>query len=60
MAKLWIPAALVLAAVTAGCASIGYPLPSCDGTERRPLNAAKWTYERRADLGGTIKQCGRV
>jgi len=41
---------LIVAAITSGCASIRYPLPSCDGSARRPLNAGLWSPEKRSDL----------
>ncbi len=53
-------ALLVVAAITSGCASIRYPLPSCDGGARRPLNAGLWSYEKRSDLNAAASRltCG--
>ena len=53
-------ALLVVAAITSGCATIRYPLPSCDGGARRPLNAGLWDYEKRSDLGDAASRlaCG--
>ena len=53
-------ALLLVAAITCGCASIRYPLPSCDGGARRPLNAGLWDYEKRSDLNDTASRwaCG--
>ena len=39
------PTALIILALglmLSGCASIQYPLPSCDGSARRPLNRSVW------------------
>ena len=53
-------ALLLVAAITSGCASIRYPLPSCDGGARRALNAGLWSYEKRSDLGDAASRlaCG--
>ena len=53
-------ALLLVAAITTGCATIRYPLPSCDGGARRPLNAGLWTTEKRSDLGDAASRlaCG--
>ena len=53
-------ALLLVAAIASGCASIRYPLPSCDGGARRPLNAGLWSYEKRSDLGDAASRlaCG--
>ena len=44
-------ALLLMAATTSGCAAIRYPLPTCDGSARRPLNAEHWTYDKQSDVG---------
>lgn len=36
---------LFIGASLAGCASISYPLPKCDGYSRRPLNRSMWQWE---------------
>lgn len=41
---------LVLAATLAGCASLTYPLPKCDGYSRRPLNRSMWEWEGDSKL----------
>lgn len=41
---------LVLAATLAGCASVTYPLPKCDGYSRRPLNRSMWEWEGDSKL----------
>ena len=53
-------AMLLAAAITSGCASLRYPLPSCDGGARRALNAGLWSYEKRSDLGDAASRlaCG--
>jgi type IV secretion system protein VirB7 len=53
-------ALLLVSAITSGCASIRYPLPSCDGGARRALNAGLWSYEKRSDLNDTASRlaCG--
>ena len=53
-------ALLIVAAIASGCASIRYPLPSCDGGARRALNADLWSYEKRSDLGDAASRlaCG--
>lgn len=50
---------LIVAAMASGCASIRYPLPSCDGA-RRALNAGLWSYEKRSDLSDAASRlaCG--
>ena len=55
-----LTALLLVAAITSGCASIRYPLPSCDGGARRALNAGLWSYEKRSDLGDIASRlaCG--
>lgn len=35
---------LALGLMVSGCASIQYPLPSCDGSARRPLNQSVWDW----------------
>lgn len=35
---------LALGLMVSGCASIQYPLPSCDGSARRPLNRSVWDW----------------
>lgn len=35
---------LPLSLVMAGCQSISYPLPSCDGYSKRPLNRSMWDW----------------
>ena len=42
-------ALLLMAGLTSGCAAIRYPLPTCDGSARRPLNAGHWTYDKQSD-----------
>lgn len=37
---------LVLSLGVAGCQSVKYPLPSCDGYSKRPLNKSMWNWER--------------
>ena len=39
------PLLLAMAAALAGCASLTYPLPKCDGYSRRPLNRSMWEWE---------------
>lgn len=53
-------ALLLVATITTGCATIRYPLPSCDGSARRSLNAGLWSYEKRSDLNDAAshKACG--
>ena len=53
-------ALLLLAALTSGCASIRYPLPSCSGIARRQLNADQWSYDKRSELNDAAsrKACG--
>ena len=53
-------ALLLVAAITSGCASIRYPLPSCDGGARRALNAGLWSYEKHSDMGDAASRlaCG--
>ncbi|MDH6297812.1 hypothetical protein CFBP5507_24425 (plasmid) [Agrobacterium salinitolerans] len=41
---------LVLAATLAGCASLTYPLPKCDGYSRRPLNRSMWQWQGDSKL----------
>ncbi|WP_394059414.1 hypothetical protein [Xanthobacter variabilis] len=35
---------LPLCLMATGCASLSYPLPSCDGFSRRPLNRSMWDW----------------
>ena len=53
-------ALLLLAALTSGCASIRYPLPSCNGIARRQLNVDQWSYDKRSELNDAAsrKACG--
>ena len=56
---------LLLASAAGACSTASlmsrrYPLPSCDGGDRRPLNRDKWDHEKRADLGAAAKPCGRA
>ncbi len=63
---MWRISLLVLVALAVTACSTGsmlsrrYPLPSCDGGDKRPLNRDKWDHEKRADLGATSKPCGRA
>lgn len=34
-----------LLSVLAGCATLSYPLPKCDGYAKRPLNRSMWEWE---------------
>jgi type IV secretion system protein VirB7 len=43
-------ALLLMATLSSGCASIRYPLPSCNGIARRQLNADQWSYDKRSEL----------
>ena len=52
--------AVALAALVSGCASMRYPLASCDGGEKRALNKSQWAHEKRADLVTTSSKCGRA
>ena len=53
-------ALLVVAVLTSGCASIRYPLPTCNGIARRQLNVDQWSYDKRSDLSDAAsrKACG--
>ncbi|WP_119258464.1 hypothetical protein [Shinella zoogloeoides] len=44
------PILLAMTAALAGCASLTYPLPKCDGYSRRPLNRAMWEWEGDSTL----------
>ena len=37
---------LVLSIGLIGCQSVKYPLPSCDGYSKRPLNKSMWNWEQ--------------
>lgn len=41
---------LCMVAVLFGCASLTYPLPKCDGYERRPLNRSLWQWEENSNI----------
>lgn len=34
-----------LLAAVSGCATLGYPLPKCDGYAKRPLNRSMWDWD---------------
>ena len=55
-----VTALLIMAVIISGCAAIRYPLPSCDGSARRPLNAGQWSYEKQSDLNDAASRraCG--
>lgn len=36
---------ILTASVLAGCATLSYPLPKCDGYAKRPLNRSMWEWE---------------
>ncbi len=42
---------LVLACGLTGCQSVKYPLPSCDGYSKRPLNKSMWNWDARKGVG---------
>jgi type IV secretion system protein VirB7 len=56
----WMIAVALVGALVSGCASMRYPLASCDGGEKRPLNKGQWAHEKRADLGTTSSKCRRA
>lgn len=35
-----------------GCATLGYPLPKCDGYAKRPLNRSMWEWESGKQVPG--------
>ncbi|TCM52617.1 type IV secretion system protein VirB7 [Rhizobium sp. PP-F2F-G48] len=35
-----------IASLLAGCASLSYPLPKCDGAAKRPLNRSMWQWQQ--------------
>jgi hypothetical protein len=56
MKKLML--ALALCCGLGGCGGLRMPpLASCDGAERRPLNAGLWKSPDRAELAPTSSKC---
>jgi hypothetical protein len=56
MKKLML--ALAMSCGLGGCGGLRMPpLASCDGAERRPLNAGLWKSPDRADLIATSSKC---
>ncbi len=56
----WMLAVALIGALVSGCASMRYPLASCDGGEKRTLNKGLWAHEKRADVVTTSSKCGRA
>ncbi|TCQ74727.1 hypothetical protein EDF68_11413 [Ochrobactrum sp. BH3] len=42
---------LVLSIGLIGCQSVKYPLPSCDGYSKRPLNKSMWNWQQMKGAG---------
>ncbi|WP_408914476.1 hypothetical protein [Brucella pseudogrignonensis] len=42
---------LVLLTGLFGCQSVKYPLPTCDGYSKRPLNKSMWNWEQTMGAG---------
>jgi hypothetical protein len=42
---------LCFSLLVSACASRLTPPPSCDGGDRRPMNAGKWTGEMKSSFG---------
>lgn len=52
MKRMLILLTLPMCLAASGCAAVSYPLPSCDGYSRRPLNRSMWDWENKTQSAG--------